>query len=241
MKNLLLITSLILGFGISKIESKKLISQDKGIHVNWNFLLQKYVDENGTVNYKSWKKNQSALDNYIKLLERKPPAPYFDKNDSLAYFINAYNAITVKLILEKYPVKSIRDIKDPWDRIFLKLPDGNLSLNDIEHKILRKMDEPRIHFAINCASASCPQLSNEAFRASKIPKQLEDATSLFVNDTTKNQIEYNKINLSRIFLWFGKDFGTKKERIAFIQKYSDIEFDDQAKITYKKYDWNLNE
>ena len=103
------------------------------------------------------------------------------------------------------------------------------------------MDEPSIHFAINCASASCPQLSNETFRASKIPKQLEDATSLFVNDTTKNQIEYNKINLSRIFLWFGKDFGTKKERIAFIQKYSDIEFDDQAKITYKKYDWNLNE
>ena len=241
MKNLLLITSLILGFGFSKIESKKIITQDKGIHSNWNILLQKYVDKNGTVNYRSWGKNQSALDNYIKLLERKPPAPYFDKNDSLAYFINAYNAITVKLILDNYPVESIRDIKDPWDSVFLKLPTGNLTLNDIEHKILRKIDEPRIHFAINCASASCPQLFNEAFRASKIPKQLETATALFINDTTKNQIEYNKINLSRIFLWFSKDFGSKKERITFIQKYSHKEFDNQAEITYKKYDWSLNE
>ena len=103
------------------------------------------------------------------------------------------------------------------------------------------MNEPRIHFAINCASASCPQLLNEAYRASKIPKQLNTAAKLFINDTIKNQIEYNKIKLSRIFLWFSKDFGSKKERITFIQKYSDKDFTDQAKIEYKKYDWSLNE
>jgi len=242
MKNLILAVLIFSGFTFSKFEAQKIISQDKGIHSSWDMLLQKHVDDKGNVDYKNWKKNSSDLNKYIKLLEQKPPAPYFDKNDSLAYFINAYNAITVKLILDNYPIQSIRDIKDPWDSIFLELPSGgSLTLNDIEHKVLRKMNEPRIHFAINCASASCPQLLNEAYRASKIPKQLNTAAKLFINDTIKNQIEYNKIKLSRIFLWFSKDFGSKKERITFIQKYSDKDFTDQAKIEYKKYDWSLNE
>ena len=215
--------------------------QDKGVHSSWDVLLQKYVDENGTVNYAQWKKDQEGLNNYIQLLEKRPPATYWDRNDSLAYFINAYNAVTIKLILKNYPVESIRDIKKPWDSESLNLPNNKLTLNDIEHKVLRKMGEPRIHFAINCASASCPQLLNKAYRASKIPKQLEDATSSFVNDTLKNQYKENQIDLSRIFLWFSKDFGSKKERIAFIQKYAKQSFKNSAKIKYKEYDWSLNE
>lgn len=215
--------------------------QSKGIHSNWDVLLQKYVDDDGNVNYAQWKENQEDLNKYILLLEQKPPASYWDKNDSLAYFINAYNAVTVKLILKNYPIASIRDIKKPWDSASLNLPNNTLTLNDIEHKVLRKMGDPRIHFAINCASASCPKLSNEAYRASKIPKQLEDATLLFINDNSKNLIAKNTLSLSRIFLWFSRDFGSKKERIAFIQKYSEKPFEDTAKITYQKYDWSLNE
>ena len=220
MKTLLITLLISLGLTNSEINFQQDQNQDKGIHASWNVLLQQYVDADGNVDYRSWKKSQTDLDKYIQLLEKTPPANYWDKNDSLAYFINAYNAVTVKLILDNYPLKSIRDIKDPWDSKSLNLPNNSLTLNDIEHKVLRKMDDPRIHFAINCASASCPQLSNEAFRASKVQKQLEEATSLFINDTSKNQISEKNIGLSKIFLWFSKDFGSKKERIVFIQNYN---------------------
>lgn len=241
MKTLLITLLISLGLTNSEINFQQDQNQDKGIHASWNVLLQQYVDVDGNVDYHSWKKSQTDLDKYIQLLEKTPPANYWDKNDSLAYFINAYNAVTVKLILDNYPLKSIRDIKDPWDSKSLNLPNNRLTLNDIEHKVLRKMDDPRIHFAINCASASCPQLSNEAFRASKVQKQLEEATALFINDTSKNQISEKNIGLSKIFLWFSKDFGSKKERIAFIQKYSQKPFKDNAKIKYQEYDWSLNE
>ena len=241
MKTLLITLLVSLGFTSQGINSVQAQNQDKGMHANWNVLLQKYVDDAGNVDYSSWKKNQTDLDKYIQLLEKKPPADYWDKNDSLAYFINAYNAVTVKLILDNYPLKSIRDIKDPWDSKSLNLPNNTMTLNDIEHKVLRKMGDPRIHFAINCASASCPQLSNEAFRASKVQKQLEEATALFINDTSKNEITEKNIGLSKIFLWFSKDFGSKKERIVFIQKYSEKSFKDKAKIKYQEYDWSLNE
>ncbi|MDG1058745.1 MAG: DUF547 domain-containing protein [Flavobacteriaceae bacterium] len=241
MKTLLITLLISLGLTNSEINFQQDQNQDKGIHASWNVLLQQYVDADGNVDYHSWKKSQTDLDKYIQLLEKTPPANYWDKNDSLAYFINAYNAVTVKLILDNYPLKSIRDIKDPWDSKSLNLPNNRLTLNDIEHKVLRKMDDPRIHFAINCASASCPQLSNEAFRASKVQKQLEETTALFINDTSKNQISKKNIGLSKIFLWFSKDFGSKKERIAFIQKYSQKPFKDNAKIKYQEYDWSLNE
>lgn len=241
MKTLLITLLISLGLTNSEINFQQDQNQDKGIHASWNVLLQQYVDADGNVDYRSWKKSQTDLDKYIQLLEKTPPANYWDKNDSLAYFINAYNAVTVKLILDNYPLKSIRDIKDPWDSKSLNLPNNRLTLNDIEHKVLRKMDDPRIHFAINCASASCPQLSNEAFRASKVQKQLEEATALFINDSSKNQISEKNIGLSKIFLWFSKDFGSKKERIAFIQKYSQKPFKDNAKIKYQEYDWSLNE
>ena len=241
MKTLLITLLISLGLTNSEINFQQDQNQDKGIHASWNVLLQQYVDADGNVDYHSWKKSQTDLDKYIQLLEKTPPANYWDKNDSLAYFINAYNAVTVKLILDNYPLKSIRDIKDPWDSKSLNLPNNRLTLNDIEHKVLRKMDDPRIHFAINCASASCPQLSNEAFRASKVQKQLEETTALFINDTSKNQISEKNIGLSKIFLWFSKDFGSKKERIAFIQKYSQKPFKDNAKIKYQEYDWSLNE
>lgn len=241
MKTLLITLLISLGLTNSEINFQQDQNQDKGIHASWNVLLQQYVDADGNVDYHSWKKSQTDLDKYIQLLEKTPPANYWDKNDSLAYFINAYNAVTVKLILDNYPLKSIRDIKDPWDSKSLNLPNNRLTLNDIEHKVLRKMDDPRIHFAINCASASYPQLSNEAFRASKVQKQLEEATALFINDTSKNQISEKNIGLSKIFLWFSKDFGSKKERIAFIQKYSQKSFKDNAKIKYQEYDWSLNE
>lgn len=210
-------------------------------HQQWNDLLQKYVSKKGNVDYKGIKKNQAALQSYLNLLSKNLPEKSWSKNAVLAYWINAYNAYTVKLILNNYPVKSIKDIKNPWDEAFFTLGSKKYSLGEIEHKILRKMNEPRIHFAINCASFSCPNLANEAYTESKLEQQLETAAKAFVNDKTKNTIAADKIEISSIFDWFSGDFKTNRTLIDFINKYSSVKISKNAKVKYKEYNWSLNE
>ena len=103
------------------------------------------------------------------------------------------------------------------------------------------MNEPRIHFAINCASASCPKLFNTAFYAHTMEEQLEEATTLFINDPLRNQLSKKEMAISRIFQWFASDFGTKKERHAFVRKYATQPIDKNAKVRFLNYDWQLNE
>ena len=212
----------------------------KSIHSLWTTALKEYVDEKGKVNYLHWKEDTKLLDDYISSLEENPQL-LLDKNDSLAYFINAYNAVTIKLILDHYPLKSIRKLITPWRFKRFELEGEKISLNHIEHQILRKMNEPRIHFAINCASASCPKLFNTAFYAHTMEEQLEEATTLFINDPLRNQLSKKEMAISRIFQWFASDFGTKKERHAFIRKYATQPIDKNAKVRFLNYDWQLNE
>ena len=210
-------------------------------HSILNNLLQKFVSANGNVNYKGLKGDHKTLQSYIELLKTNQPKDDWTKNDKLAYWINAYNALTIDLILRNYPTKSIKDIKDPWDQRLWKLGDTWQNLNDIEHKILRSMDEPRIHFAIVCASISCPKLQNTAFTASKLEDQLTNATKEFLADTTKNELSEEQIKISRIFKWFKKDFETNGSLIDFLNQYSDVKISNSAKKSFKDYDWNLNE
>ena len=220
--------------------SNSLISQ-KNIHDIWDSELKKYVDDQGNVNYRGWKKNSKLLETYLKNLENNPPIEQWTKNDSLAYFINTYNAVTVKLILDNYPLRSIKDLIIPWWLKKFKLKNEKISLNFIEHKILRKMDEPRIHFAINCASRSCPKLQSEAYYSHKLENQLDNAANVFINDQTKNKINVNSLMLSKIFSWFKDDFGNKIQLLKFVNKYSKIKILENVKIEYLNYDWDLNE
>ena len=217
------------------------LTAQKSIHSLWSTALKEHVDEAGHVNYTKWKEDTTLLDDYITSLEENPPAEFWSRNDSLAYFINAYNAVTVKLILDHYPLKSIRKLITPWRFKRFELEGEKISLNHIEHQILRKMNEPRIHFAINCASASCPKLFNIAFYAHTMEEQLEEATTLFINDPLRNQLSKKEMAISRIFQWFASDFGTKKERHAFIRKYATQPVDKNAKVRFLNYDWQLNE
>lgn len=210
-------------------------------HKQWNDLLQKHVSSKGNVDYKGFKKDGVALQSYLNLLAKNLPEKSWSKNAVLAYWINAYNAFTVKLIVDNYPTKSIKKIDNPWDITFITLGTKKYSLGEIEHKILRKMNEPRIHFAINCASYSCPNLANEAYTESALDKQLETATKSFINDKTKNTITENKIEISSIFDWFSGDFKKNGALIDFINKYATTKIDKKAKISYKEYNWNLNE
>lgn len=210
-------------------------------HKQWNDLLQKHVSSKGNVDYKGFKKDAAALQSYLDLLAKNLPQKSWSKNSVLAYWINAYNAYTVKLILDNYPIKSIKKIDSPWDKQFFTLGNKKYSLGEIEHKILRKMNEPRIHFAINCASFSCPNLANEAYTETALEKQLETAAKSFVNDKTKNTITADKAEISSIFDWFSGDFKTNGTLINFLNKYSTTKIDKNAKVKYKEYNWNLNE
>lgn len=210
-------------------------------HKQWNALVQKHVSGKGNVDYKGFKKDAVALQSYLNVLAKNLPEKSWSKNAVLAYWINAYNAYTVKLILDNYPVKSIKKIDSPWDMEFFTLGSKKYSLGEIEHKILRKMNEPRIHFAINCASFSCPNLANEAYTETELEKQLENVARSFVNDKTKNTITPDKIEISSIFDWFSGDFKTKGTLIDFLNKYSSVKINKSAKVKYKEYNWNLNE
>ena len=209
-------------------------------HSVWNNLLQKHVSKNGMVDYKGFKSDRAKLDNYLKMLSSQEPTKDWSNNELLAYYINLYNAYTVDLILRNYPVKSIKDISSPWTKEFIKVGDTEISLGGIENSILRKMNEPRIHFAINCASISCPKLLNEAYTAAEIEEQLERVTREFIN-SDKNEISENSAKLSSIFDWYKKDFKEDGSVIDYINKYSETRIKPGASISYKEYDWNLNE
>jgi hypothetical protein len=210
-------------------------------HSKWNALLQKNVSKNGNVDYKGFQKDSKQLQSYLTLLASNVPTKSWSKNAVLAYWINTYNAFTVKLILDNYPVKSIKDIKDPWGQKFFTLGNKKYSLEEVEHEILRKMNEPRIHFAINCASFSCPNLLNEAYTEANLEKQLSTVAKSFINDKTKNTITANKAEISKIFDWFSGDFKKKGTVIDFLNQYSSIKINSKAKVSYKEYNWTLNE
>jgi len=210
-------------------------------HKLWDSLLQQYVDKQGNVNYKALHKNQDALDNYLEYLEGQEPGDDWQRSEILAFYINLYNAATVKLILRNYPVKSIRDIKQPWGRKWIQVGEEVLSLNQIEHKILRKMNEPRIHFAVNCASASCPKLLNTSFKAATLEEQLDKVTREFINDPGKNEIDTDRIALSALFKWYKSDFTGEGSLLDYISQYTKQSILADAKVNYLKYDWSLNE
>lgn len=210
-------------------------------HDLWHQLLQKHVDNTGIVDYKGFKNDKEQLSTYIQQLSKNTPKSNWKHEEKLAYWINAYNALTVDLIIKHYPVESIKDIKHPWKQNLWTLGNDIYNLHDIEHKILRKMDEPRIHFAIVCAAKSCPKLQNTAYTASNLELQLRRATQDFINDASKNDISENDLELSKIFQWFTNDFKQHGSLIDFLNQYASVSISAKAKIRYKPYIWELND
>ncbi len=209
-------------------------------HDIWNGLLVKYVSSTGKVNYKGFKSNEAILDSYLKLLAENPIQKDWSRNKKMAYWINAYNAFTIKLILKNYPLQSIIDLDGgkTWDKKWIKLGDETYSLNNIENDILRpQFKDARIHFAVNCAAKSCPPILNKAWTASNLNLFFERQTKAFINNKQFNKITENTIEVSKIFEWYAQDFGNL---IEYLNKYSSTKIDANAKISYKEYDWKLN-
>ena len=223
-------------------------------HSAFTDILQKHLKDD-MVDYANVKKNPAELNAYLDTLANVQESAFkkWNKNQQMAFLINLYNAATLKLIVDHYPLKSIKDIgsilKGPWKQEVVRLFGKRVTLDHVEHGLLRKnYDEARIHFAVNCASIGCPALRPEAFQAAKLDAQLEEQTRAFLADNTRNRLDAkNKtLYLSPIFNWFEEDFVKKSGSVEkFVAPY--FNNTDRAviqrggiKIKNTDYDWNLN-
>jgi hypothetical protein len=209
-------------------------------HSAFDSLLKKHVSSDGKVDYKGLSIEKAALEAYIKTLSDNTPSATSSKTDKMVFWINAYNALTLKLILSNLPLKTITalDKGKTWDVRRFKIGDKTLSLNDIENTILRPMGDARIHFAINCAAKSCPPLLNAAFTSETLEAKLEARTISFVNNPKAVAQTATGLKVAKIFDWYGKDFTPSV--VVFINKYAKKKAAKTAKLEYFEYDWSLN-
>lgn len=218
-------------------------------HAPFNDLLAAHV-RGGGIDYDGLTADEAKLDAYLA------PAQHYtteglSRTEAMAFWINMYNAWTLKLILTKYPdVDSIKDLgsifSSPWKKRFVKIGGKTLTLGEIEHDILREQfKDPRIHFAINCASRSCPPLLPEAYRAETLDEQLDGATQAFINNNANTLVDGNRLIVSRIFKWYKDDF--EGDIPGYIRKYASGSLKqalkkqkDSVDIVFMDYDWSLN-
>ncbi|GAA6160808.1 DUF547 domain-containing protein [Ruegeria sp. HU-ET01832] len=227
-------------------------------HRDWTAFLNRYVapDAQG-VNRVAYGQvsadDRLRLDGYIEDLQAVDPAA-LTRDQQLAYWINMYNAVTVDVILENHPVASIRDIKDgplsigPWNRPLVTVAGQSLTLNEIEHRIIRpEFNEPRIHYALNCAAVGCPNLMDRAWQAETLERDFAAAERAYINDPRGIRFTDNGgLILSKIFIWFREDFGPNEQAIlAYIQTAADPDLkarlQDVPRVRAYQYDWALND
>jgi hypothetical protein len=210
------------------------------------------------VRYADFTKDRAALKAYLGSLSAVAEAEFsgWSREQRMAFLINAYNAYTVEKILTRYPdLKSIRDFGtvfgNPWKDRFFRLLGREASLDGIEHEMLRKpgaYDDPRVHFAVNCASIGCPMLREEAYVAARLDRQLEEQAVRFLSDHSRNRFSNGRLELSKIFDWFKEDFGVREKFLArFAPALADSAdgqravVEGRAPLSFLDYDWTLND
>lgn len=212
-------------------------------------VLKRYVSKNGLVNYKELKEDKE-FNRYIEYLSTADSDKLPSNDHRLAFWINAYNAFVLKGVLDEYPIKSVLDVGWLPHSFFIrktfKTQHGNITLRELENKKLREVfQEPRIHFAINCASMSCPKLLTESYKAGKLEEQFETQATSFINDKSKNYLDKGNevLYLSSIFKWYESDFIQKGEKLEeYVARYlnpDDAEFirNNTVTIKYLDYHW----
>ena len=197
---------------------------------------------------------RKQLQDYLAALQAEPVSK-LNRREQWAYWINLYNAATVEVVLAHYPVDSIRDIdispgffaNGPWGKALLEVEGVALSLNDVEHRILRPIwQDPRIHYAVNCASLGCPNLAREAYTAERLDSQLNAAARAFVNHPRGARVENGELTVSSIYAWFEEDFGDSEAAVVrHLQRYADPDLKRllgaRTGIDDDDYDWRLND
>ncbi len=218
-------------------------------HAEFNEVLGKFVNTKGMVDYPGLKAYRSKLDHYLKETGAISESEFngWTRDQRLAFLINVYNAETLQLIIDNYPVKSIKKIGSlfgqPWDVESVTLFGKKTTLNTIEHKILRpKYQEPRVHFVIVCAAMGCPPLYNKAFVPENLDDQLNARGRYFLSQKSKNKLDGNTLYLSPIFDWFAEDFTENGSIQDFVAPLFPTDLKGKKlKIKYTSYDWSLNQ
>jgi hypothetical protein len=233
------------------------VSMDEIDHADFDQLLQRYVDQDGMVNYAAWHKSpqdRGQLQQYLGRLSQASPGIKASRDGQLAFWINAYNATTLEGILQVYPTTSIRNHTaklagyNIWKDLPLLVGGKPHSLDTMEHQVLRKMGEPRIHFAIVCASIGCPRLLNEAYVPDRLKEQLDRNTRDFFSRPQNFQLDKSgTMHVSSILDWFGGDFGDSQQaQYTALQQYipksaQRIAVSPNARVVFQDYNWSLNE
>ncbi|GAB4141535.1 MAG: DUF547 domain-containing protein [Planctomycetota bacterium] len=218
---------------------------DRVDHSAFDAILSEAVDEQGLVDYRSLLAKRAALSSYLDDLATVDVGALANDAERKAYWIDAYNAFTLAGILDHYPVRSIRDLRGFWTQLRANLGGRLVTLDEIEHRILRPMGDPRIHMAINCASASCPILDRRAYRGADLDARLDEAARRFLASGQRNRFDDEKkvAHLSRIFAWFGEDFAPYGGVRGFVRRFAPDRpwLRGEFPISYLPYDWSLNE
>ncbi len=219
-------------------------------HPLYDQIVKQYVKE-GKVDYRALKDSPGDLTRYLGEAAEVSRSDFdaWAEDEQLALLINVYNAATLKLIIDYYPVTSIKKIgslfKGPWDQPVVRLWGDTITLNNLEHDIIRKRypHVPEIHFALVCAAMGCPPLRSEAFVPSRLKEQLADQRKMFLSQSEKNNFDANakRLNLSPIFKWYGGDFEKHTGSVQVYLKAHWPSIDDSFSIRYTTYDWSLNE
>lgn len=209
-----------------------------------NTVLSNNVSATGEVDYASIKANPTHLNNYLNYV-KDVDITSWSSNKKKAFWMNVYNAFTIKLIVDNYPLKSIMDIKqgdkNAWKIPLVHAAGRTLDLNDVEHEVLRKdFNDPRIHVGINCASYSCPPIPNYAFTEGNVESKLEVLMEKFVNDSKRNTLNATNPKLSKIFEWFKGDFTKSSTLIEYINQYAKTKIEASANVGFLEYNWTLN-
>lgn len=234
------------------------VACDAVSHQPWDDLLRRFVDANGNVDYTAWKNSADdlrQLDEYLDSLSRLDQQRSGSQSQRLAFWINGYNAVTVRGILREYPTTSIQNHVahvwgyNIWRDLRLIVGDTSFSLGEIEHAVLRPLAEPRIHFAIVCASRGCPRLLDEAYTAERLEEQLQRNTLVFFADPTKCFADSTRheLRLSPILSWYAADFGSSTPDV--LKRIADwlpadtksLARSNNVRVVYLDYDWTLND
>lgn len=218
-------------------------------HGQWNELVKAYVTPQGMVDYAAFKRLEKFLDSYLLMLS-SVPLDALERDEKLALLINAYNAGTVKLIIENWPLKSIKDIPEEkrWKAERWNIGGKVYSLDQLENEVIRKQfNDPRVHFALNCASIGCPRLRDEAYTGDKLDKQLDEQVRFSLKDPRWLRFDEsaNVVHVTKIFEWFPEDFKAYGSREAFIAKYlpavkKALDEKKPLKLEFLDWDWSIN-
>jgi len=219
----------------------KTYSQETVDHTAWDQILILNVTDSGLVNYEGVTSDVIVFYKYFRYLQNISPENHWDNKEKIAYWLNVYNATVMKMIIDEYPIQSINQLENPWKRKAFKSKGIRYSLDDIEHNILRKFGDPRIHFLLNCGSMSSPRLWNRAYTSTNIEYALEERTREFINDPQRNQINSKTVRISQLFEWYEEDFvSNHTDVIDFINEYATTPINKNIVKKYVTYDWTLN-